>query len=254
LTCLGLVGYYQYVGSDRSRPVAQQASLFGPESGTVPEKPADGRPVRMRVLITVKAAPNPSATYGETVCVAGLRLDLDAAGWVRHYPINFREFDSDGKFRTAATWQRRSAGARQALAPPPNGSCVEVAQTSAGTIAVRDTTTGAARPSPSARPPGGRSPSPSQSVTESGSETSSGSDSVREARERVLQQWQRAELRRAIPPLLATWEPVVGQRATAWGIKRMKTKWGPATGRAGGSGSTLSWRRNRRRAWICRGA
>lgn len=94
----------------------------------------------MRVLITVKAAPNPSATYGETVCVAGLRLDLDAAGWVRHYPINFREFDSDGKFRTAATWQRRSAGARQALAPPPNGSCVEVAQTSAGTIAVRDTT------------------------------------------------------------------------------------------------------------------
>jgi hypothetical protein len=53
----------------------------------------------MRVLITVKAAPNPSEKYGETVCVAGLRLDLDAAGWVRLYPVNFRELDSDGKFR-----------------------------------------------------------------------------------------------------------------------------------------------------------
>ena len=53
----------------------------------------------MRVLITVKAAPNPSEKYGETVCVAGLRLDLDAGGWVRLYPVNFRELDSDGKFR-----------------------------------------------------------------------------------------------------------------------------------------------------------
>jgi hypothetical protein len=65
----------------------------------VPAKPAAGRPVRMRVLITVKAAPNPSEKYGETVCVAGLRLDLDAAGWVRLYPVNFRELDGDGQFR-----------------------------------------------------------------------------------------------------------------------------------------------------------
>ncbi len=65
----------------------------------VPAKPVDGRPVRMRVLITVKAAPNPSATYGETVCVAGLRLDLDAAGWVRLYPVNSRELERDDNFR-----------------------------------------------------------------------------------------------------------------------------------------------------------
>lgn len=91
--------YDLYVGSDRNRPLAQQASLFGLEPSAIPEKPADGRPARMRVLITVKAAPNPSATYGETVCVAGLRLDLDAPGWVRLYPINFRELDSERKFR-----------------------------------------------------------------------------------------------------------------------------------------------------------
>jgi hypothetical protein len=58
------------------------------------------RPVQLRVLITVKAAPNPSERYGETVCVAGIRLDSGSlGGWVRLYPINFRELDSDSKFR-----------------------------------------------------------------------------------------------------------------------------------------------------------
>jgi hypothetical protein len=75
-----------------------QPSLFAPEPGTAPEKPA-GLPVRMRVLITVKAAPNPSERHGETVCVAGLRVDPDSPGWVRMYPINFRELDSDSSFR-----------------------------------------------------------------------------------------------------------------------------------------------------------
>lgn len=53
----------------------------------------------MRVLITVKAAPNPSERYGETVCVAGLRIDPDDAGWVRLYPINFRELERESAFR-----------------------------------------------------------------------------------------------------------------------------------------------------------
>src|SRR5262249_30073957 len=61
--------------------------------------------------------------------------------------------------------------------------------------------------------------------------------SVRDARERVLRQWQRAELRRAIPPLLATWEPVVGRRAAAWGGKRLKNKWG-------------AWNRESGRIWL----
>ncbi len=99
LTGLYWHGYLSYVTLDRNNPGPGQASLFGPEPGAAPAKPAGGRPVGMRVLITVKAAPNPSEKYGETVCVAGLRLDLDAAGWVRLYPVNFRELDSDGKFR-----------------------------------------------------------------------------------------------------------------------------------------------------------
>ena len=73
-------------------------SLFGPDPGSVPAKPAGDRAARLRILITVKAAPNPSETYGETVCVAGLRVNLGSPGWVRLYPINFRELDSDQKF------------------------------------------------------------------------------------------------------------------------------------------------------------
>ena len=78
--------------------MAGEMSLFGPDPGSVPVKPADDRAARLRILITVKAAPNPSETYGETVCVAGLRVDLESPGWVRLYPINFRELDSDQKF------------------------------------------------------------------------------------------------------------------------------------------------------------
>jgi len=91
--------YVLYVPLSRPDSGPGQGSLFGPEPGAVPAKPAAVRPVRMRVLITVKAAPNPSERYGETVCVAGLRLDIEAAGWVRLYPINFRDLDAGGRFR-----------------------------------------------------------------------------------------------------------------------------------------------------------
>ncbi|RRD60723.1 hypothetical protein EII30_05595 [Leucobacter sp. OH1287] len=43
-----------------------------------------------RVLITVKTSPNPSAKYGDTVCVAGIRTDREAYEWIRLYPVNFR--------------------------------------------------------------------------------------------------------------------------------------------------------------------
>jgi hypothetical protein len=77
----------------------EELSLFAPEPGSVPDRPTGDRPVRMRVLITVKAAPNPSERYGETVCVAGIRLDLASLGsWVRLYPINFRELADNSKF------------------------------------------------------------------------------------------------------------------------------------------------------------
>lgn len=71
--------------------------LFG--GPTEPPEDRTRAPGRLRVLITVKAAPNPSATYGETVCVAGLRLDAGYEGWVRLYPINFRFIENSLTFR-----------------------------------------------------------------------------------------------------------------------------------------------------------
>ncbi|WP_174552373.1 hypothetical protein [Microtetraspora niveoalba] len=79
--------------------MGEQPSLFGPDLGTFHQKPPEIGFQRLRVLITVKAAPNPSATYGETVCIAAIRLDIGHAGWIRLYPINFRELDSDRQFR-----------------------------------------------------------------------------------------------------------------------------------------------------------
>jgi hypothetical protein len=74
-------------------------TLFGPAEGDPDPKPAGDTAVRMRVLVTVKAAPNPSEKYGETVCVAGIRAELMNPGWVRLYPINFRDLPSDETFR-----------------------------------------------------------------------------------------------------------------------------------------------------------
>ena len=69
-------------------------SLFGQTVEYPSEKPSG--PARLRVLVTVKAAPNPSATHGETVCVAGVRLgDVGPTGWIRLYPINFRHLSKD---------------------------------------------------------------------------------------------------------------------------------------------------------------
>ena len=49
-----------------------------------------------KILITVKAYPNPSKTYEETVCVAG--IDIDTGKWMRLYPVPYRDLDQDKKF------------------------------------------------------------------------------------------------------------------------------------------------------------
>ena len=54
-------------------------------------------PVTKRVLITVKAYPNPSKTYSETVCCAG--IDVETLQWIRLYPIPYRDLDSSKKFK-----------------------------------------------------------------------------------------------------------------------------------------------------------
>ena len=76
-------------------------TLFGETVEHPTEKPLVDRPVKQRVLITVKAAPNPSSTHGETVCVAGIRLgDAGPRDWIRLYPINFRHLsESSAKFK-----------------------------------------------------------------------------------------------------------------------------------------------------------
>jgi predicted metal-dependent hydrolase len=40
------------------------------------------------------------------------------------------------------------------------------------------------------------------------------------------QGWYREQLRSLVPPILAKWEAILTVRAGAWGIERMKTKWG----------------------------
>lgn len=52
-----------------------------------------------QVLITVQAAPEPSKTYGDTVCVAGIRIDGDRREWIRIYPIPLRHLENDNRFK-----------------------------------------------------------------------------------------------------------------------------------------------------------
>ncbi|MBD3781619.1 MAG: hypothetical protein IE926_01495 [Micrococcales bacterium] len=72
--------------------------MFG---GPERDNPKPARPDDLEVLITVKAAPNPSAKSGETVCVAGLGLSegRTQARWIRLYPINFRFLEQDQQFK-----------------------------------------------------------------------------------------------------------------------------------------------------------
>ncbi len=47
-------------------------------------------------LITVKAYPNPSAKYHESVCVAAITRE---EGWIRLYPVQFRELQERQSFK-----------------------------------------------------------------------------------------------------------------------------------------------------------
>jgi hypothetical protein len=54
-------------------------------------------PETRKILITVKAYPNPSKKYGETICCAG--IDMDTFQWIRLYPIPYRDLDESQKFK-----------------------------------------------------------------------------------------------------------------------------------------------------------
>lgn len=47
-----------------------------------------------------------------------------------------------------------------------------------------------------------------------------------EKREAVLQRWYREQLMELIPPLLEKWQRQLEVEVAAWGVKKMKTKWG----------------------------
>jgi predicted metal-dependent hydrolase len=51
-------------------------------------------------------------------------------------------------------------------------------------------------------------------------------DTDTETRLKLMQAWQRRQLRAALPVLIAKWEPTVGRSVPRWSIRRMKTKWG----------------------------
>ena len=57
-----------------------------------------------------------------------------------------------------------------------------------------------------------------------------GSDTAE--RERILTNWYRRQLKEAIPPLIAKWEPIMGVEVAEWGVKQMKTRWGTCNIRA----------------------
>lgn len=52
-------------------------------------------------------------------------------------------------------------------------------------------------------------------------------------REAVLLRWYRQQLHEQIELRMESWQAVLGVQATAWGIKKMKTKWGSCNPSAG---------------------
>jgi len=48
----------------------------------------------------------------------------------------------------------------------------------------------------------------------------------KEARAKIMADWYRRHLRQQVPAILEKWQPVIGEQATSWQVRRMKTKWG----------------------------
>jgi predicted metal-dependent hydrolase len=42
----------------------------------------------------------------------------------------------------------------------------------------------------------------------------------------LVEEWYREQLKKAIPPLTAKWEPIIGVKVDRFFVQRMKTKWG----------------------------
>ena len=47
-----------------------------------------------------------------------------------------------------------------------------------------------------------------------------------EKKQAILEEWYRTQLKAAVPPLIAKWEPLVRMKVERFFVQRMKTKWG----------------------------
>jgi len=47
-----------------------------------------------------------------------------------------------------------------------------------------------------------------------------------EKKQAVLEEWYRAQLKEAVPPMIAKWEPLMNVKVERFHVQRMKTKWG----------------------------
>ncbi len=51
-------------------------------------------------------------------------------------------------------------------------------------------------------------------------------DTTQEFRQAIIDEWLRAELKRAIPPLLEKWQPIMEVKVNKFFVQKMKTRWG----------------------------
>jgi predicted metal-dependent hydrolase len=49
----------------------------------------------------------------------------------------------------------------------------------------------------------------------------------------VLEEWYREQIRQAVPPLIAKWEPVMDVKVARFFVRHIKTRWGSCTPRRG---------------------
>lgn len=53
-------------------------------------------------------------------------------------------------------------------------------------------------------------------------------------RQEILEEWYREQLKAAVPPLIAKWEPLIGVNVARFFVQRMKTRWGSCSPETGG--------------------
>ena len=51
-------------------------------------------------------------------------------------------------------------------------------------------------------------------------------DTTQEFRQAIIDEWLRDELKRAIPPLIEKWQPIMGVTVNKFFVQKMKTRWG----------------------------